>query len=84
MGTGKYVDLELSGLRTGSEDTAELIRKLEERALDVPDSRQQILEVLEEFANANGDSGIGKIASQAVERIAAVSMLEMLHYDSAL
>ncbi|MDE1851122.1 MAG: hypothetical protein KGH69_00325 [Candidatus Micrarchaeota archaeon] len=77
MGVGAYQTLELAS--SGRIEVARAIRDLEEYAYSCKECRQDVREFLENYAKSDIGRSIGATeALDAVERIYAVEMLEVL------
>ena len=78
MGHGVNYRVLAFGTPVSKGDSVEL---LQEYAFNNPDSRGVVMTMLQEYAYEAKDSKEGKAAKHALESIAALTMLEMLHSE---
>jgi hypothetical protein len=71
----------MHGVSLPGRGTEEEIRRLEKRAMDRPEARDEILCSLDLYARGMRGTSVGRAARAAMTRIAAVVMLEALCED---
>ncbi len=76
MGMGEYTT-QRKEYEQRVQHVLQAVKELEECALDFPETRDQTLELLENYSGKSKESG--RIMRSAAQEVAAIGMLEILH-----